>query len=642
MKRTLLLLALPLWACAPRQPGLARLDPIVTDEVLAAAEARPSDSALAAHAKEGVRQLRRGRHAEAGKAFAAGLRLDPTDANLHFLNGLSYHLRSLSGDQSMLEFAESGYSTSLRLDSGNPWPAYLLGQVYFQQKRFVDAQNQFSYALLFAPENPAFLRALSAASYYASSLDVSHWAAEKAARLEPKNASSWRAAALTRAAVGDFEGARKGLGEYQTLLAGLPAVKRARYDGAAQRVKEWESFHGLLLAQSPTPQSVFGSGSKAEGQPIDLGDSGSNAYDQTQGPPVRVPKPKNAAAQAPAVAAPAPADDDVAQSTAPRAPLPNMALVDVVIIRTEENRFQAKGVNLLDGIRATLTGTLYAFNRVTGFREGGAGAYAMTHTIAPTFALAGLQYNLNIFNDGINKAEVLARPSLLAVDNKPSTFYSGAVLHVQLDSNNSDGSLVDIPVGITLSVTPTFLDSETVSITVHAERGFIDERNEKLGFSVFSQTSKTSVDATAVLRFGETLVLSGLSENSSDKARSGVPFLQNLPVIQYLFSRKTDSERKNSALILISPSKQRYAGEVIDGQAAAAAKATPAPKTGHTETLRKRVKIPVRGNLDAVAAHLQGGRYFEQIRTGDLQLDEWHNSDSLFGALKRALEFLYY
>ncbi|MFA6317080.1 MAG: hypothetical protein WC943_06645 [Elusimicrobiota bacterium] len=665
MNRALPLLALSccacLAACSGRHGANLRLDPIVTDDVLSSAAARPSDSEVAASIKAGVRLIRRGRYEDAGKQFAAGLRLDPTDSNLHFLNALSYHLRSLSGDHSMLDFAEAGYALSLRFDSGNHWAAYLLGHVYFQQQRFVDAQNQFSYALLFAPENPVFLRSLAAASYYAKSLDLSHWAAEKALKADPNNADGWRAAVITRAAVGDAPGAKQGLETYNNLLASLPAAPDTAFASAAERVEDWRDFHhSLLLAQgdSSSHPSVFGSDAKPEGHVIELHDTGASNYDDSMAQPAPqtpaaapVPAAVPAPAPAPAPAAPAPADQPASpadpspapavEPVEPRADLPKMTLVDVVIIRTEENRSESKGVNLLDALKATLTGTLYAFNRVTGYSTNGAGAMARTHTFSPSLALAGLQYNLNIFNDGVNKAEVLARPSLLAVDNKPSTFYSGAVLHVQLDSNNSDGSMVDVPIGITLSVTPTFLDAETVSINVHAERGFIDSRNEKLGFSVYSQTSRTSVDATAVMRFGETLVLSGLSENATDRTKSGVPFLQRIPGVQYLFSRRTLAETKNSVLILMSPNKQRYADDITP-EKVGAADLPPAPQSAHTQALRRRAKVPVRTNVDAAIAELGRGRYLREIRTGDLRLDMWHNSDSIVGALKRALGFLYY
>ena len=68
----------------------------------------------------------------------------------------------------------------------------------------------------------------------------------------------------------------------------------------------------------------------------------------------------------------------------------------------------------------------------------------------------------NIFNDQGNKAEILARPSLLATEHVTSQFFSGGVLHVQLSSNNYDGGMEDINIGTSLSVTPEFVRNNFV------------------------------------------------------------------------------------------------------------------------------------------------------------------------------------
>jgi type II secretory pathway component GspD/PulD (secretin) len=320
-----------------------------------------------------------------------------------------------------------------------------------------------------------------------------------------------------------------------------------------------------------------------------------------------------------------------------------MALVDVVILSTEESRSQSKGMNILAGLKATLTGTLFQYKWASGGTIVGGSGHGMA--VSPTFALEGLEYNLNIWNDSANKAEVLARPSLLAVENQESKFYSGAILHVQLNSNNSDGSLVDVPVGINLSVTPTFLDPDTVRIKVHADRSYIETRSEKLGFSAFSQTSKTSVDSTAILRFGETLILSGLTENETAVSKSGVPFLQSIPIVQWFFSHKAEEETKKSVLILLAPHKARRASEHMTPREIRAAKH--ASRLGqqavdHLKSLKKKEGMGGKDNLDTVFEIMDGGRYYREFQTGDLQLDEWHNSDTLFGSIKRVLGFLWY
>jgi len=631
---SLLLLAPAFSGCASTTRTARRvpLNPSV-DRMLYDVARRPSNSKVSASIRDGIKHIRKGRYAEAGKNFAAGLRIDPVNGNLHFLNSLAYHLGSLSGDQAMLELAAAGYGVALRFDPDNYWAAYFLGHVYFSQKRYQDAQNQFSYALLYAPGDAEFLRALAVASYYGQSLDVGSWAAEKAVTVDPLQPSGWRIAALTRAAKGDFKGAEEGFLKYQA-LTGQKADNKGR--GAVQewttgylrnRIDDWKAFHQQhpAVVQAAGP-GVFKAPVQAEGKPLDVAGQDEN-YDDSNEDAQTIP--------------PGPAPSGTATKLDTNEP--KMTLVDVVILSTEESRSQSKGINLLAGLKATLTGTLYAYKYVSA--RGSAGTSGRSTTVAPTFALEGLSYNLNIWNDGMNKAEVLARPSLLAVESQTSQFYSGAVLHVQLNSNNSDGSLVDVPVGINLSITPTFLDNETIKIKVHADRSFIESRSEKLGFSAFSQTSKTSVDATAVMKFGETLILSGLSENETTKAKSGVPFLQSIPIIQSLFSNKTEQEMKKSVMILICPQKAHRAAEhMTPGEAKAMRKAMrKGPEAvAHLKALKAKEGLVSKDNMDTVYEELYKGRYYKEFQSGDLKLDEWHNSDSMVGSIKRVLGFLWY
>ena len=319
-------------------------------------------------------------------------------------------------------------------------------------------------------------------------------------------------------------------------------------------------------------------------------------------------------------------------------PLPKMTNIDVVIIRTEEVRAQSKGVNLLDGLSTTLGGTLYNFNYV---KSSGSAATTTTlsKTFNPTLTLANLEYNLNIFNDQANKAEILARPSLLATEHVTSQFFSGGVLHVQLSSNNFDGGMEDIDIGITLSVTPEFLDADTLSVDVKAVHEYLEMQSENVGYDAFSQTTKTSVQAKAVLKFGETLILSGLSERETDDSKNGVPVLQDIPVVQYLFSRKEATQTKKSILILLTPRKPRYANDTL----------TEAEIDGHADLemvyLDKLMTVErtKNTNINAATAHLgSDSRFYRQFRTGDMELKFFDDDDSLYGAIKRALGFLYF
>ncbi|HBA61071.1 MAG TPA: hypothetical protein DCZ92_09685 [Elusimicrobia bacterium] len=628
---SLLLPALSGCASAPRSARLP-LNPSV-DRMLREVAKKPSGNLVTAAVRDGIRAIRKGRYTEALKSFGAGLRVDPVNGNLHFLNALAYHLGSLSGDMGQLELAESGYTSALRFEPDNYWASFFLGHVYFAQKRFKDAQNQFSYALLYAPEDADFLRALAVASYYDQNLEMGSWAAEKAVLLQPGQASGWRIAALTRAAKGDLKGADDCLVKFQELTAPSAAAKKNdsvrewTADHLKNRIEDWRAFHrqhpGLVQAAGP---GVFGAPVQAEGKPLDVAGQDENYDDSAQ----NADESWGESAKT----------GDAGAKTDPNAP--KMTLVDVVIMSTEESRTQAKGVNLLTGLKATLGGTV-GYKWVSARGSGGSSGRATT--IAPTFTLDNITYNLNIWNDGVNKAEVLARPSLLALDNQTSMFYSGAVLHVQLNSNNSDGSLVDVPVGINLSVTPTFIDDNTIRIKVHADRSFIESKDEKLGFQSFSQTSKTSVDATAVMKFGETMILSGLSENETTKSKSGVPILQSIPLIQSFFSQKTEQQTKKSVMILLAPHKARLSSEHMTPHELKEMKA--AQRKGpqaveHLKALKKKEGLSGKDNLEAVYEEMATTKFYKEFQSGDLRLDEWHNSDSLAGSIKRVLGFLWY
>ncbi len=564
--------------------------------------------------KNGVLALRSGDYDRATALFQEALRLDPANGHVHFLNALSYHMGFLSGNAKMLDLARAGYATALKFDESDYMAAYFLGQIYFHQKKYREAQDQFAYGLMYAPRDLALLQALATAAYYSHDLGASLWASRKAYSAAPQDPVSLRNLIYASAACGDFQQMDALLASYGDLSK--PANRGTdtywtdlRFERTAHRVEDWKAFY----ASNDAP--VFR-----------LPSSDIVTYGDGTPPPVPDQTPQ---------AAPAPAQSP-AREGGPR--LPKMANVDVVILRTEEVRSQAKGINLLDSLKTTLSGTLLAYQMVEGTDASGS-RDVRTITISPSLNLMDLEYNLNIFNDGMNKAEILARPSLLATEGATSNFFSGGELHVQLSSNNYDGSLVDIPIGITMNVTPTFYGDDTVEVVVHAEHSFLQMQSDYVGFTAFSQTTKTSVDATAVLKFGETLILSGLSERGNDQSSSGVPVLEDIPGVQYFFSRKEQLRTKKSILILLTPRKASFArSDLTPEELAEGAELEKARSTDPKQKDR-----PANTNLNDTMAHLkEDSEFYRQFRTGDMNLGFWDNDDSLYGAIKRILGFLYY
>jgi len=560
--------------------------------------------------RAGLAALEGGDYIAAQKNFNRALKFDPTRSQLHFLNGLTYHLRAAAGDSSQIPYAAIGYRLALQYDASNYWAAYQLGHINFNDQQYRKAQDAFAYGLLYAPEEPTLWRALATASYYAQDIETAVEAVTKASELTPTDADILRLASLINAAATRFDAAEGYLSRYRAQEPN-GTVQRANY--IARRVEDWRRFHtqngGIQLAQSsPVTGDIFGSDVTTSGEAPDSPNGGTTSTDVTGA-----------------------ADSD------------RMVLVDVVIIRSEERRATNKGVNLLNGLSATLAGTTFSFSDTRTINRGAANSRATVFTYAPTLSIAA-SYSLNIFNDNNDRNEILARPSLVALDGKPSDFFTGAVFYVEIAGGASvDGTILDVPVGIKLSVTPRFTGERSVKLDVVAARAFIEGQASQVNFSNFAQVSKTLVTANVAMEFGDTLVISGLSEKETQNIKDGVPLLQSIPLVQYLFSNQNTLDFTKSVLILLTPREPRYTYE--DGSAKVDLASPPDAAIAQPsldELKNKPGWFRPAANLDAVFHHLNNGQLFKEFRTGDVRLERWESEDGLLREIKQAVEFLYY
>ena len=117
-------------------------------------------------------------------------------------------------------------------------------------------------------------------------------------------------------------------------------------------------------------------------------------------------------------------------------------------------------------------------------------------------------------------------------------------------------------------------------------------------------------------------MISGLSEKEKEQLNDGVPFLQDIPVIQYLFSQENTADFMKSVIILITPRKANYTHE--DGSPKADRSSPPdaAAKQPNLAELKERPGwFKPAPNLDAVYHHLKDVNLFKEFRTGDVKLN---------------------
>jgi len=315
--------------------------------------------------------------------------------------------------------------------------------------------------------------------------------------------------------------------------------------------------------------------------------------------------------------------------------LPRMAVFDVVIIRTEDTSTSSHGVNLLQGLNL-----FFNFTQTTN-ATGTASTLIKGSGTSDTSS--AISYSMNIANAGDSRSEVLARPTLIALDRQPSNFFSGRNLTLGISGQAGGTSTMDDrAVGISLSLTPTFVNDESMLVSVKAGRSFLEQLSQSVNFSNSFQTSRNSVTANVLLDFGQTLILSGLTEQEIQRTSDGVPVLKDIPAVQYLFSTRSVQNFTSSVIVMITPRKPVRNSED-------AARAIAERESGrNTYAIGKMAEDYIDMNnkatptLDSALWHSRANSMYYQFRNGDLKTEDWNEGGRLNALLNDIGQLIYY
>lgn len=596
-------------------------------------------------ALEGIRSLDARDYGKASQLFNLALKIDLNNSYLHLLNGISYHLRGLAGEGSLYTLAEQGYEMAIQFDQSNAIARKYLGLLLLDRRDFGGARDRLMEAALYARKDADLLYDLAVAAYYAKDARTASAALEGLRRLEGNNPAkrTLRASAIVAAATGDHATAQRYL--EQLAAAGIPAQER---EFVGDRIDAWQESYtgGLIKTQFPTASTTPATGGfPVPGAPV--------AQPATPATPFGAPaqlQPFGASGQLQPFGgqAGAPPRGGVfpGQPGAPAAFFDKkMVNLDVVIIATEEDNNDTFGVNLLDGLRLQFgdsTGTPAVRASVTRNRPN-ASSWSVTREVTRVIQIPGITYTLNIANAQDRRNEVLARPSLVAMGGQTSTFFSGTDVIGAAVSTGQGGSVqVQKEAGVKLSVTPEFMPDDLIRLQVSAERTFLTNPNSNVLFDFRLDTSKTLVNANVALKYGETLILSGLSERNIESDNSGVPVLRDVPLVQYLFSRQTKRDFHKSVLILITPRRPSYTNRSEQDIAAERKSMSEFDRVQAQFEDKYKLWFKPVPNLAASTKVLETSPIYREFRSGDLAMESWTSRASHGGRLRAALQFLYY
>ena len=147
------------------------------------------------------------------------------------------------------------------------------------------------------------------------------------------------------------------------------------------------------------------------------------------------------------------------------------------------------------------------------------------------------------------KLNILSSPSITTLDNQTAYIESGQDVPFQT-VEDGEVNIEYKKATLRLTVTPHVIDEKTLKMFINVHKDEPDFSQTVLG----NPTIITKNAETNVIQFdGQTIVIGGLNKETSSDSKTGVPFLEDIPGLGYLFKRKSADNEMEDLLIFITP-----------------------------------------------------------------------------------------
>ncbi len=177
------------------------------------------------------------------------------------------------------------------------------------------------------------------------------------------------------------------------------------------------------------------------------------------------------------------------------------------------------------------------------------------------FSTAIGSFNLTSFVDALQRVELAdlqAEPLITTADNTEAEILVGERTPIRtIDVGGQAGATEGapravteiVPTGLLLNVTPHVTNSRQVLMQIKVENSSVRAAPADVGFTFQTQEASAHI----LVGDGESAVIGGLTVTEVTVAKSGIPFLVDLPVLGGIFGYTTRREQRRDLLILVTP-----------------------------------------------------------------------------------------
>ena len=159
----------------------------------------------------------------------------------------------------------------------------------------------------------------------------------------------------------------------------------------------------------------------------------------------------------------------------------------------------------------------------------------------------------------ITDVQIISAPKLLILDRQQASFQVGDLVPTITQSATSTitagapvvNNVQYQPTGVILTVTPHINAGGLVTLDIEQEvSDVVQTTTSTINSPTFQQRR---VKTKVIIQDGDTISLAGLISDKKTQGNSGVPLLQEIPVLGTLFSTKSNTQDRTELLVLLTP-----------------------------------------------------------------------------------------
>ena len=178
-------------------------------------------------------------------------------------------------------------------------------------------------------------------------------------------------------------------------------------------------------------------------------------------------------------------------------------------------------------------------------------------TLIATLLNRSATFSLNIQLSSLEStglAKVISNPKVITMDNREAEISQG--YEVPYSTYSDQGTNVEFKEAkLKLKVTPHITSKGDIILDIEVDKDSPDFTHMTPdGVPIQTRSVKTRVR----LQSGETLVIGGVYEMTEQNTKRGVPYLDRVPLVKWLFGKEYRNVDKKELLIFITPQIVRY------------------------------------------------------------------------------------